>query len=138
MGEEEFINPNLCTQFLPDGANRGVLLLNDFMLELFQNCTKLAQRILSDHRVFIMPKNSFFFEPLNHKIIQLVESGLAKKFVEEASPKPNKSDEAGPVVLTLEHLGIGFKIVLFFLLISFIFFLLELFAARFQRNFARN
>lgn len=129
----------MCSEFLFDGANRGILLIDHAMSgALFRNCTKCAQRVAFNYEGILTEKNHFLSEPLNHKIIQFMESGIGTKFVDEATEKSSvRPEKSGPVVLTLEHLGISFWIVLLFLLISFVFFLLELVASRCRHNFAR-
>lgn len=121
-------NLDFLPKLLDDGVKRGFLMLENVMLTWFGHFkhTKLTQRIAFNHKGFLFRTNHFFFESFNQKIVQLVESGFAEKFVDEASQTSPKSEESGPVVLTLEHLGSAFKIVLLFLFISFVSFLLEL------------
>lgn len=134
--------PGFYPRLLYDGSNRGFLMSDEDLFKLalyvqghFKH-TKLEQRIGSNHKGFKLPKNHFIFEAFNHKIVQLFESGLATKFINDALSQSGKDDEDGPVVLTIKHLGIGFKIVAFFLVISFIVFLLEFVPACYRRNVA--
>lgn len=134
-------SPEFVTQFLFDGANRGVLIPDDDIISVMNfgmegrfKYTKLAERITHNHKGFLLRKNSFFYEAFNRKLEQLVESGIARKLVDQAmNLNEEKESDDGPVVLTLEHLGVGFKITLLFLLISFVVFLLE-FVAVFCRR----
>lgn len=54
-------------------------------------------------------KFSPFFEVFNEKIGQLIAAGVLKEFNERFLPSiKTKTDEIGPQVLTMEHLGLGF------------------------------
>lgn len=132
--------PEYFNELLLDGSKRGVLIDSD-MLSLvakdwnrFQY-TKLAQRVIFNHKGFLFRSNIFFFDAFNEKLAQLVEAGIAEKFVDEET-NSQKQEESEPVVLTLDHLGVGFKICLLFLAISFGFFLLEFAPSIYRRVFS--
>lgn len=89
--------------------------------------TILEEKIISDHYGFLFMVNEFMFDAFNRKIVQLVESGVADRIVNSYSVKLNKTeDKHGPVVLTLDHLGIWFIICLGFLTFAMISLVLEL------------
>ena len=89
------------------------------------NVEALKQPLKTNHQSFASKKYSFLFEVLDRKISQLVEAGLMDYYIDEYMKKPEPIDETGPVVLTFEHLGVGFKIWLLALFISTFAFCLE-------------
>lgn len=84
----------------------------------------LKEKIITDFLSLTTDKNHFLYESMNRKIVQLVESGVADKYVREQTIHIPE-EKIGPVVLTLDHLGFGFQIWLGSLTIAFMFFLLE-------------
>lgn len=126
------LDENFMRELFIDGSNRGLLTESNYIDQLTPvlkgqvKYTKLSQRIGLNYRVLIFEKNNFFLSAFNRKLLQLTEAGFAEKFVNEAVKSEKiRDEEEGPFVLTLEHLGVGFKICLLFLLISFIIFILE-------------
>jgi hypothetical protein len=76
----------------------------------------LAERILSDHWSFIFEdRNNFMFEAFNRKVLQLVESGIAAKIIEDSTKFRETPELHEPKVLTLNHVGVWFVIWLCFL-----------------------
>lgn len=67
-----------------------------------------------------------FFEEINEVVSQMLESGifqfLPKEFLKGI---PRKSEDTPPLVLTLEHLGIGFTFISFSLALSVATFCIE-------------
>lgn len=69
-----------------------------------------------NYESFAFEKKTFILAGFDRKIVQLVESGIADNVIAEyersfGARKPVRVD--GPVVLTLEHLGVGFMVWLF-------------------------
>lgn len=127
-------------QILFDSSKSGLLLNSEEILVYNSNMksrmqlTKLAERVILNHKCFAFEKNAFVYAAFDRKIVQLVESGLADKFIRdyESSIKMENFEEIdGPVVLTLNHLGVGFQIWLLFVFLSIAFFLLEMFVRSF-------
>ena len=88
--------------------------------------TRLSERIIMNHLSFVFFNSSFLYKSFNKKLTQLVESGLAERYVNEfANPYPIENEDGGPVVLTFDHLSVGFQIWLLFLFVSFVSFLVE-------------
>jgi tRNA(His) 5'-end guanylyltransferase len=88
--------------------------------------TKLNEKIVSDHLSFIFKRNHFMFEAFNRKLVQMIESGFAEKFVTELDSNyaKHQSDD-GTSALCFDHLGIGFELWLLFVFTAFGFCLTE-------------
>lgn len=67
------------------------------------------------------------YETFNRKVIQLIESGLATKYIneDEINNAELRVEPPGLQVLTMNHLEFGFQIWLAFLAIALLVFLLE-------------
>lgn len=63
--------------------------------------TKLPERVMLNHRSFIFDKNHFLFRAFNRKLLQLVEAGLADKFIAdyENDFKLDREPDGEPAVL---------------------------------------
>lgn len=75
---------------------------------------------------FAFYQNHFLYPEFDRKVLQLVVAGLSKNFLEEYQVSYGNSQEEGPVVLTTEHLRVGFQIWLICLTLPFGCFCLEL------------
>lgn len=121
-------------KFLSDGSKNGIILDTDLVegyLRLSKGklrLTELAQKIVFNHKSFIFERNHFLYSAFNTKITQLVESGIAKKIISDFGNdyEIERAQAPGPAVLSLAHLGVGFLVCLFFLLISFLCFGFEI------------
>lgn len=117
---------------LSDGSKNGVLIVSDQILQFrAQGNFKmaiLAERVMLNHKSFSFNKNHFLFKAFDRKLSQLVEAGLAKRFIDEFENdyKMEREPDVEPEVLSFEHLSVGFQIWLLFLLVSFLCFCLEL------------
>lgn len=116
---------------LTDGSKRGILLTNVHSSFYLNQSTPVShpilnERLISNHMSMCLPKEHVIYHAFNVKIIQMVESGLAKKYVDDYIYKKKIAEQNGPVVLDLDHLGFGFLICLFCLLVAFLCFLIEL------------
>lgn len=90
------------------------------------NYTQLQERVSLSHKSFIFFKTDILYSAFNNKLIQLIESGISDRFVDEYSNHDHAEPDSGePVVLTMEHLGVGFLVWLLFCLLSFVCFLIE-------------
>lgn len=106
-------------------TNKDFLILAESHLERKLNV--LPEPLMTNNVAFFFFRTDFIYEPFNRKLTQLIESGIARKVSDKYESKADSSaDESGPVVLTLDHLGIGFVVWLGFLLISFVALLVEL------------
>lgn len=129
------------TQLLTDGANRGFITDTSYLsLMLYYTngtfkYTKLEEKIISDHFGFQFSINNFIYNAFNRKIVQLVESGIADRNIKNfCSRCESKEDASDPLILTHEHLGIWFLVLLGCLLFCLMCFLVELtMATRIQR-----
>lgn len=97
--------------------------------------TMLKEEIITNHMAFSIPKECFMFKPLSQKISQLIEAGLAKKFVNRENEDKYRPiiQEFGPVVFTLNHLGVGFLAWLTFIIVACFAFILEIFINAMQK-----
>jgi hypothetical protein len=95
----------------------------------------VEEKIISDGRGFMFFSNSSFYEHFNKKLLQLVESGIANKIVEEEEERKLKKskkrvnkeiEEEEKVKLSLSHLEPWFYALLILLSISVAVFLVEL------------
>lgn len=90
---------------------------------------KLDQKILSYFDCFQIRRNHHLFLGFNENIMHLISGGIIDKFIDGynkhryMTEKPAPPD---PVVLTLNHLGIGFQIWASMLTICFSVFVIEL------------
>jgi hypothetical protein len=114
------------------GANLAFLVINNEE-KLYKARYKmdlpyvlLQTKVISDSMGFGFPPNFFLFDNFNMKIVQLIESGIARKIVEEEETKVSetlgnftirkkKEKEDRKIVLSLSHLGIWFQILLILL-----------------------
>lgn len=67
------------------------------------------------------------FEPMNRKVGQFSESGLAQKLVDDSRSIDKHIDDKGPKVLTLEHLGACFYVWLACVAVAVVAFVAEIF-----------
>lgn len=105
--------------FFAENSNKGVVIQNDQLrsVELYMNdedppFSILKEKIITDTNGFSQYRNSFMFEPINRKVVQFVESGLAQYLVDRYRVKEKPVGDSGPKVLTLEHLNAGYYIFL--------------------------
>lgn len=86
----------------------------------------MKEKIISDHLSFIMvDPNNFLRKTFNHKMQQLVEAGIAKKIVNDATKTFKLVGAEGPEILTLNHLEVWFIIWLYGLLVALLVFVVE-------------
>lgn len=101
---------------LQDGSNRGVVLSSEkieSLLEASQGTfkhTELTEQLISDHIVYWFTRNNFIFESFNRKVSQLVESGLAKKYINEFMKKHPKVPERNDI--TFDQMTAGTQVLL--------------------------
>lgn len=102
--------------------------------------TPLAEKIISNLNSFAIHKNSFLYSAFNRKVLQLVEAGLAERFISDFDNYYGRATarEGGPVVLVYDHLAAGFQIWLMFLGLSFSCFCFELFLKLYRSNMQLN
>lgn len=119
------------TEFLADGAKHATMLSGDSIdwgsNQLKKRIATLVEPLTREHISFAFDANHYIFEAFNTKVVQLVESGLARKFIDddELFVKEFKATSAGPKVITMDHLEFGFQIWLFLLAVAALVFLLE-------------
>lgn len=96
----------------------------------------LDQRVFSFHQAITFHRHSFFYSSFNKKIKQLKPSGVvnmlqykiykAEKMLDQYRIKNSqKLEEKPPVVLTMDHLTIGFLIWIALLLMAFCIFVIN-------------
>lgn len=118
-------NPNFVKELLSDGSKRCIIASND-LLTLIINLSKgkirffsLKEKVITELRSFIMPKNNFLLEPFDRALTRLFETGHTNVIVKYWAKVHYQFEELPTkVILTLDHLGVGFKIWLVFLLIA--------------------
>lgn len=91
---------------------------------------KLDQKMFSYNKAIILPHNSFIFSTFKHKINQLLEGGFfehwLKPYLKHRSIVEEKIID-DRVVLTMDHLSVGFTLWLAILLIAAVLFIVEFF-----------
>jgi hypothetical protein len=114
------------------GSNLAFLVTNNYEKLIKKRCRRnlpyilLKTKVISDSMGFGFSPNFFLFDNFNTKIVQLIESGIARKIVEEEeiriteklgnfTIRKKKEKEDKRKVLRLEHLGIWFQILLILL-----------------------
>lgn len=118
-------NPIFVKDLLSDGSKRCIIASND-LLTLIINLSKgkirflsLREKVITDLRSFTMPRNSFLLEPFDRALTRLFETGHINLIVKYWAKVHYQFEESPTkVVLTLEHLGVGFQIWLVCLLIA--------------------
>lgn len=113
------------TDLLEDGSKRAIITDSNKLTSMIENSaeifkyTRLNEKILTDHWGFLFQDpNNFMFTAFNRKVVQLVESGIAKRNVEQFISGAKPEEQSEPCVLTLDHMGIWFLILLGCLLLS--------------------
>lgn len=86
----------------------------------------LHQTYMTQHVGFVTVKNYFLNQQIDKMVTQTVESGLMNYWRSKQELKPTANILAGPKVLTMEQLGIGFKIFSISLLNAFLVFIFEI------------
>lgn len=78
--------------------------------------TKLAQRVLSNHESFAFVKNHFLLKFFDKKLVQLVESEIAAKYVKDVETwyrPPNKTVDDDRFNSSIRVLDFNFGCFLF-------------------------
>jgi hypothetical protein len=124
---------------MKDDRKVAVIIDTNDLLDLKTNSTEtfkylvLAEKILSDHWSFIFDdRNNFIFEAFNRKVLQLIESGIARKIIEESTKFREASESHEPKVLTMHHVGVWFIIWICFLCGATAVFVVELLLSKFD------
>ena len=119
-----------------DGSNNAFITDSEFLSFLEKSVngtkkfTKLGEKILSNHWGFQFMTNDFMFKAFNTKVKQLVESGLAELIIKNATSANVPKSSNQPVVLTMIHLEIWFKILIMMMIIAFLSFFIEIIIKR--------
>lgn len=126
----------ICYQIVAEPANKGILqapeyMFNEFVIQIHR--TGISSLFVLDEIVINVPlafgfkKFSPFYEVFNDKIGQLLANGIIKDLFKcVTQPEPHKSDDIGPQVLTMEHLGLGFVACLIPLVLAAVVFVIEI------------
>lgn len=108
--------------FLPSYVqrlNRGYRTGTNSLFYLNENaCPIIAGAVFDPYHHLI---NKF-----NEKISRLFEAGITDHLLEEFGTDKRPEEQIGPEVLTLDHIGIGFKFCAVPLMAAFVVFLLEI------------
>lgn len=136
--------PEKVRDLLIDGSKRALITF-DKAQKLYESnfsgkvpWSVLDEKIISDHVGFVSYHTHFFYKHFNWKIMQLVESGIAKVIVEHEEKYSwyrdqkievvNKlNDEDQKTILTVGLLGPWFIGLMVFLSLSAVVFAIELF-----------
>lgn len=108
------VNLTALYENLSDGSNRGMFFDSNGLRQLLWNEQQdppyaiLKEKIISDYVGMALEKNSFLFELINRKVVQVVESGLAQRIMNNYRYIKKYTNDIGPTVLTLDHLYAGF------------------------------
>jgi hypothetical protein len=100
----------------------------------------LDEDFLTIHMAISLQKSSSFNRVLNRKIDQLLQSGIIQKLEAERFSATKKKEREGdskrhPQVLTFDHLGVCFAIIMILLAVSCVVFLIECLVGYFYRRF---
>lgn len=77
--------------------------------------TQLKQKISTDFVAFQFPTRKFVFDSLRFEITQLIGAGLAERHIQEyTSHRENLRRHDSPIVLTSDHLEVGFLVLIGF------------------------
>jgi hypothetical protein len=89
--------------------------------------TQLKEIVVSDHAGFKFFNEALMFKPIDRIVGQLVESGIAKRIVEQEATQTNQESSDAPVALSMHHLKIWFPVAIFMLVVALVAFIGELF-----------
>lgn len=121
---ESRLDHQILEYFLQDGTNRAIVMNSETLKSIIQMTkgafkhTQLGEKLMSDHVVYWFSKNNFMFEPFNRKITQLVESGLATKYVKDFSKQQQRVLERRTDFFSLDQFICCSRILLLFMLSS--------------------
>lgn len=144
ISEENYNDPRYIMNLLREGSDQ-VFFTDDVHVNLLRQqsnftikFTKLQEVILSDHIGFCFSWNHFLHEAFDRKLGHMIDSGITKKILEDASTTERKIDFFGPIVLTMDHLDVVFQIWLAGLATATLEFLLEHFAYWISKHFYKQ
>jgi hypothetical protein len=125
---------------LTDGSKLALFTQTHEMNYIFrlglQKFAILKEKIISDYHGIMMPMNTFIFKVLNEKVVQLVESGIMGKLLQNEKPKEQLENEKVP--LSLEHLDVWFVIWAGLLTLALAVFIGEIVAKKIQNAVQRG
>lgn len=99
----------------------------------------LPEPLMTNNVAFTFRRDISAYDHFNRVFTKLIESGIAKRIADKYNfDFTLKDSQAGPMVLTLEQLAIGFEIWLLFLLISFCMFLIEILGFYLSKYFCKR
>ena len=125
---------------LQDSSFKGAAIFDEATLKL-QNYKRedklkfeIIEQKINSHNFGVLADSSSFLNPIYlKKIWQLVEGGFFQLWFERQNSHRSlaeKEEEDDKVVLTMDHLGVGFLITVILLLMSMVAFIGELLLAR--------
>lgn len=101
----------------------------------------LPRRIMTADGGMAFPIFHYFFEPFNELVDRIIPSGLTEHWTRtwfKSRYNEKKSTYKPPIVLTMNHLVVGFQVWLLCLLMSFVCFLYELISFRIRSRLIRD
>lgn len=127
------IDQQTMNNLLADGSNQGLILDSEWLqgfnlkvgLKESPPYSVLNEKVISDYVGFAMKANNFVFAPMNRKVAQFIESGLARIIVDKYLCNKRFADVSGPKVLSLEHLNAGFMVWIALVIVSICAFICE-------------
>jgi hypothetical protein len=113
------LDSTILGEVLTDGSKNAVPT-DTFTLKMLAKESKnifnlkiMKEKVISDHLSFmIQDRNNYLFKRFDEKLSRLVESGIAKKIVDEYTTVRHDEEEQEPKQLTLDHLGLWFIFLL--------------------------
>lgn len=127
---------------------KGGFLLNTQFITVQSITTKgiyknhfLNEYFFTSHYGLSFPTNHFLYDIMSKKIVQLKSTGIIDNWKLPWFKSRYSIDiepETGPKVLSLKHLGIGFKVCMFMLSLSFVVFIFELMINRALKYFRKS
>lgn len=115
---------------LEDPSFKGGLLTTTTHLDQVKNYNfdwrVLKEILVSTNLGLVFKAHNFLYQPFNGKIQQLIPSGIIDYWIQfYGTKKLGSSAPSGPIVLTMDHLMIGFQVTLVSLGLALIAFIIE-------------
>ena len=126
---------------LQNPSFKGVVIFDEATLKMLNYKRKdklqlntIDQKIYGYNFGYCLTDDNFFTQIYLKKMAQLNDGG----FFQRSDPPPKEEEPDNRVVLTLDHLGVGFSIWCLMLLIALLVFLTERFYSETQKLFGMN
>lgn len=132
LSHKEVNRLSLFEELLSDNSNGGFIVDSEHLNGILNGLGRtprfslLKERIISEYIGFALNDNSFMLHSINKLVVRFGESGLSNYIADRNHFVKKYSDDFGPKVLSLEHLGAGFCVWLACIAVAFIAFIMEI------------